>query len=329
MENNNNRSDEIDLGQLLEMIGRGFTAVFHAFLRFFLYLKRNIVILGILAVVGLAVGYGLNQVISKSLKTDIIVKPNGDSADYLYDVVDEIATNLKVRDTSFIRELGLTPEQAEDLKLSIAPIEKDNRTNLEEDAKYLEVLEKFKSDPVISDVVRLEVLGKSTINHKITVAYKDAATGKKAAREIIDFINSNPYYQELISITQDNARQRIKQNSLLIAQIDTLVSAYSQKMRSGVSQADTRITLAEEEDLDLTGLLNLKNGLLRDIERKKLELSSEKEAVRVINFGTTQQVEKPFFGRTIILIPCILIGLFILWDIVKYLDRKAKGIIGG
>ena len=38
-------SDEIDLGQLFQLIGRGFNAIFRWFLRVFLYLKKNILLL--------------------------------------------------------------------------------------------------------------------------------------------------------------------------------------------------------------------------------------------------------------------------------------------
>ncbi|MEP5831285.1 MAG: hypothetical protein ABJ300_13495, partial [Maribacter dokdonensis] len=82
-----NNSDEIDLGQLFQLIGRGFNAVFRWFLRVFLYLKKNLLILIGLVVVGFAIGYGLNQIISKKYKTEVIVKPQLESKNYLYDVV--------------------------------------------------------------------------------------------------------------------------------------------------------------------------------------------------------------------------------------------------
>lgn len=320
------RSDEIDLGQLLKMIANGFTAIFRVFLRFFLYLKRNAIKLFILVVIGAAIGFGLNQIISKSLKTDVIVKPNGDSVDYLYDVVEEINTNLKVKDTAFGKELGINMAQMDNLKVTIEPLEKSKEDNIEDKIKYIEALEKFRGDPVISDIIRMEIRGNSTLNHKLTIHFQDPENGRRAAEQIVDYINANPYYKELTEISQDNARNRINQNTQLVAQIDTLVSAYSSSMRRG-AVTDTRITLAEDEGLDLPGLLNLKNVLLRDIEQKKLEIQGEKEAIRVINFGATQQVKKSFFGRTVVLIPLILVGVFILIDILKYLNRKAEEIL--
>ena len=69
-------NDEIDLGQLFNIIGKGFTNLFKSFLRLFLYIKRNLIKLGILVLVGLLVGFGLNQIIIKKQKIEVIVKPN-------------------------------------------------------------------------------------------------------------------------------------------------------------------------------------------------------------------------------------------------------------
>ncbi len=99
-------NDEIDLGQLFNMIGKGFTNLFNFFLRFFLYIKRNIIKFVILSVVGLLLGYGLNQIIVKKQKIEVIVKPNLESKNYLYDVVDEIGSNIKAKDTVFFSKLA-------------------------------------------------------------------------------------------------------------------------------------------------------------------------------------------------------------------------------
>jgi hypothetical protein len=97
----NNSSDEIDLGQLFNLINKGFNNLFKRFLRLFLYLKRNALLLLGLVVIGVAIGYLLNQVVSKKLKTEVIVRPQFESKNYLYDVVNEIQANIKAKDTAF------------------------------------------------------------------------------------------------------------------------------------------------------------------------------------------------------------------------------------
>ena len=108
---NTTSNDEIDLGQLFQMIGKGFNRIFKSFLFVFLYFKRNAIILSALIIVGGLTGFGINQVVSENLKTDVIVKPNLESKNYLYDVVAEIQANIKAEDTVFFRELGIDVEK--------------------------------------------------------------------------------------------------------------------------------------------------------------------------------------------------------------------------
>ena len=318
-------SDEMDLGQLFQMIGNGFKNLFKAFLRLFLYLKKNIVTLGILIVVGLALGYGLNQIVTKRLKTEVIVKPNLESKSYLYSVVGEIQTNVKAGDASFFNEMGFGIEDIKGFEVTIEPVEKNaSAASIDDDVKYLEMLEKFRGDDLITDVVRTEILNRSNLNHKITFYYKDAAIGKNLSEKLLNYINSNEYFTELVTINRNNAEERIQQDQNLVMQIDDLVKQFSDKMTRSGQNGEGRIVLDNEDQLDITGLLNLKNNLIRDIERKKLELQGQKEAIRIINFGKTQEVQKSFLGKNIVLTPSILLLVFFFIDFLKYLNRKSK-----
>ncbi len=59
-----------------------------------------------LAILGALTGFGLNQIISKKMKTEVIVSPNLESKNYLYDVVAELQANIKAEDTLFFTEFG-------------------------------------------------------------------------------------------------------------------------------------------------------------------------------------------------------------------------------
>lgn len=320
----NTPADEIDLGQLFKMIGDGFGRLFRAFLRVFLYIKRNAIKFGILLVVGLGIGIGLNNIVTKKLKTEVIVKPNLESKNYLYDVVNEIDANIRAKDLAFFNALGIEEEELKGLSIMIEPVEEENGKNSGDDLEYIELLQKFRNDELITDIVRSEVLNKSTLNHRISIFYKDAETGKKIATALMEYINSNDYFNELVKLNKDNATMRIERNEQLVQQIDLLVDNYAKKIAREDTQGDGRIVLDNEDQLDVTGLLSLKNGLIKEIELKKVELQDQKEAIRIINFGKPQEVQQSFFGKNIVLIPVVLIGIFLLIDTVKYLSRKAS-----
>lgn len=324
--NTHQGSDEIDLGQLFKLIGKGFQNVFNAFLRIFLYLKSRIVILVILAVVGLAIGYGLSQIITSKQKIDVIVKPNLESKNYLYDVVSEIQANIEARDTSFFKNLGINVPDLSGYEVKIETVSGESE-NREEDLEYLEVLQKFENTAIISDVLRAEILNRSSLNHRITFLYMDAQNGPDFAKKVVEYINSNEFFQDLVKTNKENAETRIEENKVLIQQIDQIVSNYSNKMaQERVSGGDGRIVLENEEKVDITGLFDLKNALIRDIEGRKLILLEQKEPVSIINFGKPHQVQKAFFGKKIVLVPTFLIFIFLMIEFVRYLNRKASDL---
>ncbi|AKA34982.1 hypothetical protein [Flagellimonas lutaonensis] len=322
--NNTNESDEIDLGQLFKMINNAFNAVFRGFLRFFLYLKRNALILIGLAVLGVGIGFGLKQILSKKMKIEVIVRPNLESKEYMYDVVNEIQANIKAENEDFFQEMGIEVENLKGFEITVEPLG-DKKSKLEDELKYLELLKGLDISGSVSDIVRNEILERNSLNHRIIFTYQSQNSGHEYAQKIVNYINSNPYFIELIEIYRDNAQNRIERNSALIAQIDELIENYTQNLANQAApQGESRIVLDNEERMDIRALFDLKNDLIKDMEVKKVELKKQTEAVKIINFGKPHEVIKPFFGKKLVLLPTLFIGAFFLWSIIKYLNKKAS-----
>ncbi|PWL39853.1 hypothetical protein DKG77_03215 [Flagellimonas aquimarina] len=322
---NNSTSDEIDLGQLFQMIGRGFNKIGISFLKLFLYLKKNALVLGILAVVGVGLGYGLNQISRSKLKIEVIVKPNLESKNYLYDVVAEIESNIRSKDSVFFKNIGLEFSNLGEFKISIEPIEDEK--NKEGDLEYLKLLEKFQANSEFMDIIKSELSNKSTLNHRITFLFKDLSEGKIFAEKVMEYINSNGYFNDLVATSNQNAKERIERNELFVKQIDELINIYSQSFNAQSSQnIDGRIVLDNNEKMNVTGLFSLKNQIINNTERKTMELKEQKEAINIINFGNAQRVKKDFFARGIVLVPLFLVGLFFAFSVIKYVNKKAMEI---
>lgn len=319
-------SDEIDLGQLFRLIGKGFQSIFNALLRVFLYFKKRIIILGILVFVGLAIGYGLSHITTRKQKIEVIVKPNLESKNYLYDVVNEIQANIEARDTTFFKNMEINIPDLSGYEVKIETVSGES-VNRGEDLEYLELLQKFENTSIISDVLRAEILNRSSLNHRITFLYKDTQNGPEFAKKVVEYINSNEFFQDLVQTNKENAETRIEENKVLIQQIDQIVTNYSNKMsRERPSGGDGRIVVDNEETVDITGLFDLKNALIRDIEGRKLNLLEQKDPVSIINFGKPHQIQKAFFGKKVVLVPTILILFFLMIDFVRYLNRKASDL---
>ena len=321
-----NNSDEIDLGQLFQLIGRGFNTVFRWILRVFLYLKKSMPLLIGLVVVGLAIGYGLNKIISKKYKTEVIVKPQIESKNYLYDVVNELQSNIGSRDTLFFESIGVENIDFNGLKIEISRVEEVGNT--ESDTQYLELLQSFENTDAIADIVRAELQNKSSFNHRITFYYKEATFGKHFAEQVLNYINTNTYFKGLLEVYKNNASARIKEDEKLLVQVDQIITNYTKGLaKNGSSSSNDKIVLENQEQVNIADIFEYKTGLIRDIETKKLELEERKEPVSIINLGQPQVEQKSFFGKSIVIIPIVFMVVYFILSILVYFNRKAKELL--
>ena len=321
---NNNGSDEIDLGQLFQLMGKAFNRLFINFLRFFLYIKRNIFILIGLLILGVAAGICLKMITSEKMKTEVIVRPNIESKDYLYDVVAEIQANVKAKNHAFFDTLDIDIESLKGFDVTVESLG-NKKNKLEDELKYLELLKGLDISGTISDVVRNEILSRNSLNHKITFFYNNGTKGHEAANKLMEYINSNPYFNELIAIYVDNAKNRIVENKALIQQLDELIAQFATNLASNKNnRSESRIILEHEDQMDIRELFDLKNSLIKDIESKNVELKTRENAIKMINFGKPQKVKISLLGKTFVLVPLVFVGIFFLWSLLKYLNTKAS-----
>ncbi|MDO6516169.1 hypothetical protein [Zobellia uliginosa] len=326
--NSTTSSDEIDLGQLLKMIANGFNRVGIAFLRVFLYLKKNALILIGLIVLGVVISFVLSMLGNEKLKSETIVRPNFDSTDYVYDAIAEIQSNINSQDTAFFQKMGISVHDLKGFKIDIQPISDATETKdeAEQELEYLKLLQNFKEESFVVDIVRSELTKKSIIAHRITFTYIDAEKGNVIAEKFLKYINDNSYFNKIIKTYRENAELRIKKNTLLISQIDNLIDNYTKTLLH--DDTDIRpqgsVYMESESALNIGTLLSLKNRFLKEIEEKKSELVEQTEVLSVINMGNPQVFKKPFFNNKFFLVPMALVVLFFVISFIRFLNRRAK-----
>jgi len=318
-----NNSDEIDLGQLFQLIGRGFNSVFLFFLKIYHYLKTNILILITLLIVGFGIGFSLNKLTAKKLKTEIIVKPQFESKNYLYDVIEEIQSNINSKDTLYFKSIGVENIDFSGLEISVMRVIEEG--NSDSDLKYLKLLQSFENTDAIADIVRAELQNKSSFNHRIIFNYKNKRFGEYFAQKVIAYINTNSHFGDILKTNRSNAVNRIEQNQLLLNQIDKLIINYSNSLTVKKDNTpSSQIILDNQEQVDVPKLFELKNLLIRDIELKKIELVEKINPITIVNFGKSQVIKKSFFGKNLVFMPMILLVLFFIISIIKYLNKKTR-----
>lgn len=317
-------SGDLDLRELFRMIREGGANLTKVLLRFYLFLKRNLILLLVVVVAGFILGYGLKLITGTRYKLDVIVSPNLDSRNYLYDIVDELDANITGRDTTFFNQLGISVNDLKDFKIEIKSLKAENARRYEDETRFLELLLEFENTDAIDDIVRSHLMDRGTMDQRITFYFPNPESGRPIAEKLIQYINSNSYYQEIVSIFAENARERIRRNDSVIAQIDILVENFTEQMTREERISDGQLILENEEPLAVADLLELKNNLVRDTESKRVELIRRQQAISVINFGQARILKEVLYKRSIIYMPLVFLAGFFLISLLRILDKKAR-----
>lgn len=325
MANNTNSSDEIDLSQLFQLIGRAFQrlfdfiasifkGIFHVIIVFLLFLRRYFIWICIAIVVGVVGGFLLDGTKTPEYISIMVVEPNFDSAGQLLDNIvfyndlanakDSMALstalNISIADAATIQEVYVDSSLDENEKIKLLDTfikELDTTTT-----KFVDIesyLRNFKS-----------VDAKF---HQVVLISTDASVAKKAQPAIVGSIVSNAYFSLQKQVNDKNIEIQdsiIKQQFI---EIDTLQSLYKKVLLKEVDRPmqGTNINLAEngtsqnkEFDL-LKERENLKNQLL-ELNKEKANKSS---IINIMSAFPTKGVKvKGFLKSYIFILPLAFLG---------------------
>lgn len=289
----NNNEEEVDLGSLFLLIGRGFTkffnfigsifkGIFHGFIVVLLFIKKNIITIAIAGIVGGATGVFLESKSPDLYGSEMLVKPNYKSSKLLYRNINFYNDLIKQKDTASIQStFGITKLEAGSLKkIIIEPIisEYDIVESYDEFVTEVDTttiksyeFEEFKSSFTEYDykIHRIEAISEK----------KDVFS--KLKNTIITSVENNTYFERLKEYTYGSL---ITTDTLIkksIAQIDSLQKtimistvAASQKNTSG-----TNIDLGSQNSKPKEVELLESNRRLIDDLQKIVEDKSEKNVV--------------------------------------------------
>ncbi|MDG1038207.1 MAG: hypothetical protein P8O89_04630, partial [Polaribacter sp.] len=106
-----NNEEEVDLGSLFIIIGRGFSkffnfignifkGIFHGLISILIFLKNNIIKIGIAALIGGILGTFLEVKKGDYYESELLLEPNFESTRQLYDNVSYYNNLVKQKDTA-------------------------------------------------------------------------------------------------------------------------------------------------------------------------------------------------------------------------------------
>lgn len=262
-----NASDEIDLGFFFQSINRFFKRLLKLFFLVFAFFIKHFLVIVILIIVGIIAGYFLDKSKDPVFTNELIVIPNFESSDYLYQEIENFEFKKRAKDTLFLHSI-LGKEFKNLIKVEIEPIN-DIYSFAAEKREYLETLRILYNTPKNQEeIITNRNISKHFKYHRLTITTKG-----KNSQEICDmllkYLNSNEHFKNYQAITIKDTEVQIFQNERMLSQIDSILKFTSENIDPKQSPS-----VYINTQNDLFQLVNSKQQILEkrlDLQKKLID----------------------------------------------------------
>ena len=290
--------EEVDLGSLFVIIGRGFskffnfigsifTGIFHVFIIILIFIKENILKIGIATIIGIITGVFLEVQSPKRYASELLIEPNFKSSLQLYNNVNYYNDLVKQKDTLKLQEtFNLTKEEAASLKkFTIEPIKMNTDIINAYDELILAV------DTLTIKSYEFKQFKAAFTNfdykiHKVTVIAEKSDVFDKLDDVIISSVVRNKYFNRLKELTNENLNRTDSVYKENLAQIDSLRKVYMQVMldEAKKEQSGTNIDLGgQNQSTKELELFETNRKIISDLRYIANEKSKKYEVINVIS----------------------------------------------
>ncbi len=316
-----NTSEDLDLalvsGKIKKYIGR----VNDWFFDWILFLKRNIILVAIVIIAGVALGYYLDSG-KKIYEQRIVAMPNFGSIDYLYDNIELINEKIKENDGEFLSSIGFNGEAAIG-GITVKPVIEIYDFIYDQDDEQQKKFQVFKllaESDNIEDVMEDMPTARNYTKHLITIYTAGNAKREATVEPLMKYLNSDSYFLEMREEYTSNLEAEIVMNDSTIAQIDDLIKDFS-----GTAQKKSENLVFYNDNTELDEVIKIKNKLIEKQAKNKVALINYSKIVKENSVVLNVKRDSILTGRMKFVVPVVLF-VFIFMPIVMFISYYRRQI---
>lgn len=317
MEQNRNSAAETEsLNDVFEKIN---DFIFRIIFKLIGIVKRNKIVFITLILFGFGIGFYTDA--NKKVYThNIIVATNFRSVDYFYGKIDLLYSSIKEKDNDFLKKHNI--DNSEDIiSIKVEPIN-DLYQFVSSNTKNYELFELMSKNKDVDKIIQDPVTSKNFGHHLIKIKTKEKTSVQNLIQPIMTYLNDSEFYTELKKVDIQTKENIIKQNKILIEQIDQILASVIN--RSERNSADKLVFYSE--NIQVNDLLQNKKQLeneINELEKVLIQLDKiVKDKSIIIN-----TIENKFMdGKRKVLYPLFLFlaTLIVFWGLEVYKNNKSK-----
>lgn len=335
-------SEEVDLGQLFQIIGNGFKKLFHfigsifkgffnVIILFLLFIQKHMIKFVIAGVVGLVAGYFLDEYKEPQYISKMVVEPNFNSVQQLYNNVNFYNDLAKAKDSMVLaKALNISVDEASSIKKIFLDSYSDENQKVKLFDKFIKELDSTTVKAIDFENYLKNFNSLDARFHQITVISTNSYVAKKMQPAIISSIATNDYFKLQKRINDENLKLQDTIYKQQLSEIDSLQKLYKTVL---VKEADKPM---QGTNINLSGNGAAQNKELalvkeRDILKTNLVKLNEERAnkstiLNVISDFPTRGVKmRGIWNSYKFLTPLALLGfilgILVLLELNKYLKQ--------
>ncbi len=308
----NSQDQEIDLGQIGTGIKNFFNGIINSIFDFIFFVKKKIIIVGVLFIAGIALGYFLDQ--EHGYTQDITVIPNFGSNEYLYKKVEFLNSRIIENDEQFFKSIGVKNSKTIG-KLEIKAINGIfGFVNMRDNEQNFELIKLMAEDGNIEEIIKNDVTSKNFYLHNITFKTDEKVNQKEVIDPILNYFQENSFYKKQQKIYQDNTNDKIKFNDSLIHQIDNLIVKLSE------NKSASNVTISENKGI--SELINKKDELVKESQYLKINKHEYEDIIKTQNVSLNNVNTKGLNNKMKLLLPFLFVLLYLFGVLFNNLYQK-------
>ena len=339
-----NNDEEVDLGSLFTVIGKGFKnffnfignifkGVFHRLILILLFLKLHILKFSVAVLIGGIVGFFLESNKETKFSSNLIVKPNFESTQLLYENINYYNDLVKQQNTKHLASIFKidTSKAAALRKFEITPLMNSNDIINAYDNFILEVdtltVKSYDFDNFESSFTDFDYLV-----HNIEVHATVSDIFSELENTIINSIEKNTFFNKIKNLTKENLNTKDSILKANFIEVDSLRSVYMRAILEGAKNNSngTNIDLGSKSNITKENdLFEIDRKIIYDLSQTYEDIATKSDVINIISNFKPEGSEIKGITKNLIFIMAVLgflLTLFIilLFDLNKYLEDYKK-----
>ena len=315
----NSQDQEIDLGQIGTGIKNFFNGIVNSIFDFIFFVKKKIIVVVVLFVLGVVLGILLDK--KHSYIQKMILIPNFGSNEYLYNKISLLESKLKEKDVVFFKSIGINNID-EIGKFEIKPINGIyNFINSKENTLNFEFIRLMAEDGNIEKIIKDDVTSKNYYQHELVVNTSRAFKKSELIDPILKYLQDSEHFNKLQTVYKKNVEEKIAFNNLLIKQIDDLVASYSQ------NKPTSNVVISENSGL--SEIINKKDALIKENQYTMLHYIEYDKIIKDQSIVSNQINTSGANNKMKLILPFLFVFLYFVGFLFNNLYKKQLERIKG